>query len=152
MKLPRRWPPVLPVLLGFLFGLTALAPWVSAQTYLYNQAAVATGTKPVAVVAADLNGDGRLDLAVVNQTDNTVSVVLSKSDGSFASKVDYKVGAAPIAIVSGRLQWRPHSGPGGCQQSGQHRFYLARDRQRDILRPGNFPYWRDAGWPGGGRF
>ncbi|HSZ57445.1 MAG TPA: FG-GAP-like repeat-containing protein [Tepidisphaeraceae bacterium] len=36
----------------------------------------ATGSNPYALTVADLNGDGRLDLATVNQRDNTVSVLL----------------------------------------------------------------------------
>ena len=32
---------------------------------------------PVAIAAGDLNGDSKPDLAVVNQTDNTVSVLLN---------------------------------------------------------------------------
>jgi hypothetical protein len=85
------------------FGILLLALPVSAfgQTYLYNQAVIGTGESPVAVVAGDFNGDGQLDLAVVNQNDNTVSVILSKTGGSFSSKVDYPVGASPVAIVSG---------------------------------------------------
>jgi hypothetical protein len=86
-----------------LFGMLLLALPLSAfaQTYLFNQAVIETGKSPVAVVAGDFNRDGQLDLAVVNQNDNTVSVILSKTDGSFASKVDYPVGASPVAIVSG---------------------------------------------------
>jgi FG-GAP-like repeat/Protein of unknown function (DUF1573) len=87
-----------PRLLGLLLCILPIP--ASAQTYLYNQAVIGTGTKPVAVVAADFNGDGRLDLAVVNQSDNTVSIALSKTDASFAPKVDYPVGASPVAIVS----------------------------------------------------
>jgi FG-GAP-like repeat len=86
-----------------LFGMLLLALPLSAfaQTYLFNQAVIETGKSPVAVVASDFNRDGQLDLAVVNQNDNTVSVILSRTDGSFASKVDYPVGASPVAIVSG---------------------------------------------------
>jgi FG-GAP-like repeat len=86
-------------LLGLLF--CALPLLTFGQTYLYNQAVIATGKAPVAVVTGDFNCDGQLDLAVVNQTDNTVSVILSKPDGTFSSKVDYTVGFSPKAIVSG---------------------------------------------------
>jgi len=67
---------------------------------MYNQAALATGNKPSAVVVADFNGDGKLDLAVTNENDNTVSVLLTKPDGSFAPKVDYPVGNTPLQLVS----------------------------------------------------
>jgi hypothetical protein len=71
-----------------------------AQSFLYNQDALTTGNKPAGMTVVDLNADGRLDLAVANQTDNTVSVILSKSDGTFSNKVDYAVGNAPVAVVS----------------------------------------------------
>jgi hypothetical protein len=38
---------------------------------------------------------------VTNQNDNTVSVLLSRSNETYAPKADYKVGSAPLAIVSG---------------------------------------------------
>jgi hypothetical protein len=68
----------------------------SAQTYLYNRATFATGNTPIAAVAVDFNGDGILDLAVVNQAANTVSVLLGKPAASFAAKVDYPVGNPPL--------------------------------------------------------
>ena len=55
-----------------------------SQTYIYNEAGLPTGDQPSAVASADLNGDGRLDLVVANQVANSVSVILSKSDGKVA--------------------------------------------------------------------
>jgi len=37
---------------------------------------------PQAVVTGHFNGDGRLDLAVANKSDNTVSILLGNGDGS----------------------------------------------------------------------
>jgi Flp pilus assembly secretin CpaC len=63
-----------------------------------------TGNNPVALLAADLNGDGILDLAVVNQADGTVSILLGNPTGgktnTFGAKTDYAVGATPTAIAS----------------------------------------------------
>lgn len=70
------------------------------QSYIFNQAGLATGNKPSAMAVADFNGDGRLDLAVTNESDNTVSVMLTKPDGSYAPGVIYKVGAAPLQVVT----------------------------------------------------
>ncbi len=52
-------------------------------------------------MAGDFNGDGRTDLAVTNETDNTVSVLLGNGDGTFQPQVTYAVGGNPDAIVAG---------------------------------------------------
>src|SRR5262249_28604801 len=43
----------------------------------------AAGTGPNAVVTTDFNGDGRLDLAVLNAGSDDVSVLLGRGDGDF---------------------------------------------------------------------
>ena len=59
------------------------------------------GNSPDAIVAGDFNGDGRTDLAVANEGDNTVSVLLGNGDGTFQPQVTYAVGVDPDAIVAG---------------------------------------------------
>jgi hypothetical protein len=44
---------------------------------------IATGAFPIAVVAADLDGDGDMDLVSANQSDNTLSVFLQSAPGVF---------------------------------------------------------------------
>ncbi|HUL15219.1 MAG TPA: FG-GAP-like repeat-containing protein [Terriglobales bacterium] len=44
---------------------------------------IGVGQLPVAIASGDLNADGFPDLAVVNQTDNTVTVLLNNGDGTF---------------------------------------------------------------------
>ena len=64
-----------------------------------------TGTNPYYITIGDLDGDGKLDMAVPNYGTNTVSVLLNTSTsgsittGSFASKVDFTVGSGPNAIA-----------------------------------------------------
>ncbi|HKI31683.1 MAG TPA: VCBS repeat-containing protein [Gemmataceae bacterium] len=60
---------------------------------------VPTGQGPIAVAAADLNGDGRPDLVVANYADNTVGVLLGDGDGTFQKEKTYRVGAGPIAVA-----------------------------------------------------
>jgi hypothetical protein len=59
----------------------------------------AGGAGAATAAAADLNGDGRLDLVVVNQVSNSVSVLYGNGDGTFAPPVTYAVGPSPTAVA-----------------------------------------------------
>ncbi|WP_304065242.1 FG-GAP-like repeat-containing protein [Pedobacter glucosidilyticus] len=64
------------------------------------------GLKPVAIAIRDLDGDGKLDIAVVNQNSNSVSVLRNTStigNISFASKVDLAVSSTPSFLAIGDL-------------------------------------------------
>lgn len=58
------------------------------------------GNSPQAIVAADMNGDGVLDLAVTNGTSDTISVLIGNSDGTFKTKVDYPAADNPRGIAA----------------------------------------------------
>ncbi len=64
---------------------------------------IAVGQSPVAIATGDLNTDGVSDLAVVNQTDNTVSILLgsSNADGTFSAATGSPLPTAttPAGIV-----------------------------------------------------
>jgi hypothetical protein len=55
---------------------------------------------PVALTVADLNGDGKLDLAVISGTQNNVRVLLN-SGTSFTTGATYTAGASPNSIGVG---------------------------------------------------
>jgi hypothetical protein len=59
---------------------------------------------PTSVAVADFNGDGKLDLAVTNYQDTSVSVLLGNGDGTFGTAAYYQVGANPLFIVAVPLQ------------------------------------------------
>jgi hypothetical protein len=59
------------------------------------------GTNPQAVVTADFNGDGRLDLATPNYGDNTVSVLLGNANGTFQPAQNSATGAIPLSLAVG---------------------------------------------------
>jgi hypothetical protein len=61
----------------------------------------AAGSSPHAVALGDFNNDKRLDLAVVNFHDSTVSVLLGKPDGTFGPAVNAGTGVSPIALAVG---------------------------------------------------
>ncbi len=65
-----------------------------------------TGSTPVAAAVGDLDGDGKLDVAVTNSASNSVSVFLNTSTTgtiSFAAKVDVSTSTNPQGIVIGDL-------------------------------------------------
>jgi type II/III secretion system protein/VCBS repeat protein len=62
---------------------------------------VAVGKTPVAIAAGDFNGDAVPDLAVVNQADNSVTILLSNGDGTFSAATGSPLptAATPAGIV-----------------------------------------------------
>lgn len=66
---------------------------------------VPVGDGPTALVSANFNNlvDGYADLAVTNQTYGTVSILLGKGDGTFATPTTLVLptGASPVAIATG---------------------------------------------------
>jgi VCBS repeat protein/FG-GAP repeat protein len=50
-------------------------------------------------VIADLNGDGKLDLATANFNSNDISVLLGNGDGTFQPPVNFSAGTAPVALA-----------------------------------------------------
>jgi hypothetical protein len=52
------------------------------------------------VVAADLDGDGVLDLALANADFDTVSVLHGNGDGSFAPRRSWRVGGKPCRLLA----------------------------------------------------
>lgn len=76
---------------------TALASFSAQHTF-------ATGTNPAAVTTADINGDGKPDIVVVNANAATVSVLLDttapgNATPTFATQQTFAVGTNPAAIV-----------------------------------------------------
>ena len=59
-----------------------------------------TGSSPIAITAADANGDGKVDLFVTNANSSTVSVLLGNGDGSFQAPQTYATGPGPVGIAT----------------------------------------------------
>src|SRR5581483_6461013 len=64
----------------------------------------AVGANPAGIAVGDFNGDGRDDLAVVNNAvAGTVSILLSNADGSFQPGVSYAAGANAVDAAADDL-------------------------------------------------
>jgi hypothetical protein len=61
----------------------------------------AVGASPLAVVAADLANNGKLDLITANASDNTISVRMGNGDGTFGPATPYAVGTYPESVAVG---------------------------------------------------
>jgi hypothetical protein len=77
-------------------------------TFTATPAAPATGNGPIALVTGSLNANNPLDLtdiAVVNQQDKTVSILLGNGDGTFtpSSGAPFATGTTPVAIATGKF-------------------------------------------------
>jgi hypothetical protein len=86
---------------GYALGLAALAYCgvATAANGLYPNQFFATLNAPGAIVSADMNGDGKLDLIELG-FDQTIAVLIGKGDGTFASPKDYYVsGNVPEALA-----------------------------------------------------
>jgi hypothetical protein len=56
---------------------------------------------PASVIAGDFNADGKVDLAVANSGNNTVSILLGRGDGTFGIRPDFIAGASPSSLSAG---------------------------------------------------
>ena len=71
------------------------------QGPLQTQQVFATGSEPNSVAVGDFNGDGKLDLAVVNYGSNTVSVFLGNGNGTYQAPQTYATGNGPRSVAVG---------------------------------------------------
>ena len=74
----------------------------------FPQTSFAVGNNPVALASSDFNNDNLPDLAVANQDDNTISILLNQDNGNFtaATKSPFalaKTETAPSAIATATL-------------------------------------------------
>jgi hypothetical protein len=82
-------------------GTQALSLRVIAP-FSFSQTSHATGTNPTAMISADFNSDGKLDLAITNTADGNISILLGNGDGTFtaAALSPLAAGTNPDALAA----------------------------------------------------
>ncbi len=72
-----------------------------SENSLFTAATVfPSGPAATTIVSADFNQDGRLDLLVTNQTQNTVSILPGVGNGAFQAPVSFPVGPVPVGVAA----------------------------------------------------
>jgi len=78
---------------------TALSSNVTAN-FSAKRLAFGTGNlNPLGVASGDLNGDGKLDVAVATTTGSNIHVLLGNGDGTLQTQVAYPAGSNPADVV-----------------------------------------------------
>ena len=68
-------------------------------TFTVSANSPATGVFPSAIAAADLNGDGAIDLVIANQISNTLTLLMGNGNGTFTAAADVPTKSGPSAIA-----------------------------------------------------
>ena len=84
-----------------LAGLPLTMPNALAAFGVYQT--VSAGTNPMSAAAGDVNGDGKPDLVLANDGNNTVSVLLGNGNGTFLPQQTFATGASPTSVAVGEV-------------------------------------------------
>lgn len=69
----------------------------------FGSMSFATGTNPVGVAIGDFFHSGALDLAIANDTDDTILILMGNGEGTFTPGATYPLTGYPINIVAADL-------------------------------------------------
>jgi hypothetical protein len=103
MARPSRPSALALVLLGGLFPAAAAADAPSRSIAFAPAVVLAAGANPADVVAADLTGDSRTDLAISDNGSDAVVLLVGRGDGSFNPGVLVPAGREPTALAAADL-------------------------------------------------
>jgi hypothetical protein len=74
-----------------------------AVSFLITATYATGGSRPENPVFADLNGDGKLDIAVPNKNSGTIGILIGNGDGTFQAAKTYAATATAFGITVGDL-------------------------------------------------
>jgi FG-GAP-like repeat len=85
-----------------VFNTAALTSTNRTQSFT-TSGRYATGTNPIFAAAGDFNNDGRIDLAIANNNDASLSVLLADpaNPGKFQAATKYSISGLPNAVTVG---------------------------------------------------
>jgi hypothetical protein len=99
-----RWFVVVLGCVGVALSIRLVAPLATLTPSFSVAKNYGAGTATTSLAIADLNGDGKPDLATANADGaDAASVLLNKGDGSFTAARDYPTGRMPDSVVIGDL-------------------------------------------------
>ena len=107
----------------------------------------AVGTQPYSVALGDFNRDGKLDLAVANNVDRNVTVLLGNGTGGFTAAIGnpFGVGAGPINLVAGDFDGDGKLDLAVANHSGNSVTVLLGDGTGNFGPAGNGPFPAGSG-------
>jgi hypothetical protein len=76
------------------------APPVASVPRFTSAVQLNVGANPLRMVAADLNTDGKPDVATVDWTSSTVSILFGRGDGTFRKRIRYRTARRPAGITA----------------------------------------------------
>ncbi len=95
------------------------------------------GERPRSVAAADVDGDGAVDLVTANSDSNTVSVLRNLGDGTFAAQVDLRGGSCPDSVTAADVDGDGAVGPGHGELYSNTVSVLLEPGRRHVRGPGH---------------
>jgi hypothetical protein len=83
-------------------ALTAICLFASLASFSqsFSTKSYPVGAGPAQLIVADFNGDHIPDLATVNLSANTVSILINNGDGTFRPQLEFATGPAPLALAA----------------------------------------------------
>lgn len=82
----------------FLATLLLLSSCALGQSFTTQAYPIGAGANQI--IQADFNGDHIPDLATVNTSSNTVSILINNGDGTFRAHTEYATGPAPVGLAA----------------------------------------------------